>query len=140
MNRAYWQLLAEERVNDAKVLMDSQRWSAAYYLIGYAVECSLKSCVLAYVENNADVVFRDRKYSDKCWTHDIADLVELADLGPRRLADATANPILGGNWSLAQQWNENVRYQQKSEMDARGLYGAVNDNVNGVLPWIKTHW
>jgi hypothetical protein len=32
VNRAYWQKLAEERVQDAKLLLDGGQWAAAYYL------------------------------------------------------------------------------------------------------------
>lgn len=32
VKRADWQKLAEERVKDAKVLLDGGQWSAAYYL------------------------------------------------------------------------------------------------------------
>jgi len=39
--------MAEERLRDAKALLDGQRWEFAYYSAGYAVECALKSCVLA---------------------------------------------------------------------------------------------
>ena len=28
-----------------KVLLDAGRYPAAYYLVGYAVECGLKACV-----------------------------------------------------------------------------------------------
>lgn len=45
MNRTYLQALAKERVKDAKSLLGRKRWSAAYYLAGYAVEVGLKACV-----------------------------------------------------------------------------------------------
>ena len=49
MDRLQWQQLAERWLVDAKALLDAHRWSAAYYLAGYAVECGLKACVLARV-------------------------------------------------------------------------------------------
>ena len=51
-------------------LLSAGRWSRAYYLAGYAVECGLKACVLAYVERTC-VIFLDKKFSEKCWTHDV---------------------------------------------------------------------
>jgi hypothetical protein len=140
VDRAHWRKLAEERVVDAKLLLDGGQWAAAYYLAGYAIECGLKSCVLAYVEKNPDIVFRERKYIEKCWTHDIGILVDAGDLGAVRLADANANPAFGVNWGLVQRWSETARYQFASEAEARRLYEAVTHNVNGVLPWIRTHW
>jgi HEPN domain len=140
VNRADWQKLAEERVKDAKVLLDGGRWAAAYYLAGYAIECGLKSCVLAYVEKNADIIYREKDYSKHCWTHDIGTLVKASGLDAIRLAEAVANQAFGVNWTHAQKWSETTRYQFVPEPDARRLYEAVTDNVNGVLPWIRIHW
>jgi hypothetical protein len=140
VNRALWRQLAEVRARDAEILLNGGQWAGSYYLAGYAVECGLKSCVLAFVENNPDIVFRDRKYSDKCWTHDIGNLVELADLEGDRNADALANPALGVNWGLVQGWSEKARYELKPEPEARRFYEAVTHNANGVLPWIRIRW
>ena len=56
--RAAWQQLAEDRILDARAHLASgvERWSAAYYLIGYAVECGLKSCILSRVAANPEVM------------------------------------------------------------------------------------
>jgi len=45
MDRAQLQQLAELRVQDAEALLTVSRWDAAYYLLGYAIECALKACV-----------------------------------------------------------------------------------------------
>jgi HEPN domain-containing protein len=45
MNRTDLQNLAEERLGDAEVLLASNRYSGAYYIVGYAVECGLKACI-----------------------------------------------------------------------------------------------
>jgi hypothetical protein len=45
MNRTDLQELAEVRIKDAQTLLDTGRFAAAYYLIGYSVECALKSCI-----------------------------------------------------------------------------------------------
>ncbi len=45
MNRKQLQRLAKERLKDAKALLARKRWSAAYYLTGYVIECALKSCI-----------------------------------------------------------------------------------------------
>jgi HEPN domain-containing protein len=45
MNRTDLQILAEDRLKDAEVLLANGRFGAAYYLAGYAVECGLKACV-----------------------------------------------------------------------------------------------
>jgi HEPN domain-containing protein len=45
MNRTDLQNLAEERLGDGELLLASGRYGAAYYLVGYAVECGLKACI-----------------------------------------------------------------------------------------------
>jgi hypothetical protein len=126
-------------VRDAEALLASGCRSAAYYLVGYAVECGLKACVLAYVERTG-VIYTEKKFSEKCWTHDFQTLVKLADLETARGLAIAANRHLGLNWQRAKDWNEAARYERKSELDARELFNTVTDAANGVLPWIKTHW
>ncbi len=140
MTRTEWQRIAEERVLDAEALLDKQRWSAAYYLAGYAVECGLKACVEVYVERHADVVFREKEYSKQCWTHDIEKLVALAGLKGQRDADIAANAVLDDNWLIVKQWSEIARYESRTQLKAEDLYRAVTDSANGVLPWIRNHW
>ena len=65
----------------AAALLAAGRWSAAYYLAGYAVECALKACVLGHlIRTDAVVIFRDRKYSENCWKHDFEKLIQAAGL------------------------------------------------------------
>jgi hypothetical protein len=139
LNRTEARQFAEDWVLDAKVLLDAGRWHAAYYLVGYAVECGLKACVLGYVENTG-VIFQDRRYAEKCFTHDLETLLRAADLEAALGRDIQTNPILGDNWEIVKEWDVDIRYQGRSELDARKLYEAVTDNSNGVLPWIKTRW
>src|SRR6516164_5774838 len=75
VNRVQWQQLATRWLADAKTLLDDHRWSAAYYLAGYAVECGLKACVLARVEKTG-VIFDDPKYSEKIRTHKLPELLK----------------------------------------------------------------
>ena len=140
--RAEWQQLAEDRILDAHTLLNASapRWSAAYYLVGYAVECGLKSCVLVYLTAHPEVVFRDRKLSDDCWNHEIERLVKTADLHATREADSLANPALGVHWQIVIKWKESSRYEQKTRADAERLYEAVTDPTNGVMQWIRARW
>ena len=68
MNRTELQQLSDERIEDAKALLAVSRWPGAYYLEGYALECALKSCVLDYVGRRTEIIFEDKKFSEKCWT------------------------------------------------------------------------
>jgi HEPN domain-containing protein len=140
VTRLEWQQLAERWLVDAKRLLDNPHWSAAYYLAGYAVECGLKACVLARVAAAPGIIFDDKKFSEKCWTHSILDLVKLADLEASRAVDAAANPALGRNWLVVKDWDEKARYKTTSHQRAKKLYDAITDNTNGVMQWIKVRW
>ncbi len=50
MNRTVLQLLTEDRLKDAGVLLANGRYGAAYHLAGYAVECALKACFAKLTE------------------------------------------------------------------------------------------
>jgi hypothetical protein len=142
VNRAELQRLAGERILDAEALLRATRWSAAYYLVGYAVECALKSCVLHHVEKTG-MIFRERKYLKDlgdCWTHELDKLLKLANLEVDLGVAIGANPILGGYWGVVKDWKETSRYDQKAENEARRLHEAVTHDPDGVLKWLQTHW
>ncbi len=139
MNRVQAREFAEAWVADAKALLDAGRWHAAYYLAGYAVECGLKACILAHIDNTG-IIFQDKKFAERCFTHDIEALVKAADLETTRGIDIAATPELGLNWQVVKDWNVDIRYQARSEPEARRLYEAVTDSANGVLPWIRARW
>ncbi len=139
VNRTELKQLANDRIDDATILLQSQRWSAAYYLAGYAVECSLKSCVLAHVDQTG-VLFKDKKFSEKCWTHDLLALVRLADLETALYAHLQSSPTFAGFWGVVQDWSEIARYEQKTQAQATTLLEAVTNNPDGVFLWIQNYW
>jgi len=139
MNRADLQQLANDRVEDARILLLQNRWTAAYYLVGYAVETALKACILRFVEETG-IIFKDKKFAEKCWTHRIEDLVTQANLKPQLGLDIQANAALGGHWGVVEGWTEVSRYEQKTETEARNLYNAVTNVPDGAFRWIQQHW
>lgn len=139
MNRLELQQLAEDRILDAQALLAAQRWSGAFYLAGYAVECALKSCVLVRIANTG-IIFQNKKFVEQCWTHDLEVLVKAAELEEILGLAMAANSILLGHWNTVKDWNEMSRYQQKSQAEAERLFLAVADPTNGVLPWIRSRW
>src|SRR6267154_1899434 len=61
--------LAEDRILDAQVLLAGQRWSGAYYVAGYAVECGLKACIARLT---AEHDFPPKvKFVQDCYTHEL---------------------------------------------------------------------
>jgi len=139
MNRSELQQLADERIEDAKTLLAASRWSAAYYLAGYALECALKSCVLAYVERTG-IIFEDRKFAEKCWTHELETLVKQADLTTERGVAIAANDQLGTNWLIAKDWSEATHYRFSTQQQTEKLVHAIANPTDGVLEWLKNHW
>jgi hypothetical protein len=138
MNRASWQKLATERAKDARAMLAIKRWSAAYYLAGYAIECGLKSCVIAYLMRTDD--FPDRRFSERCWTHTLTQLVEVSGLEAALDADTAADPELWANWAVVSDWTEASRYVLTPRADAVAMVEAVTDPKHGVLRWIKLRW
>lgn len=137
MNRTDLQHLANERIAEAKILLDAGKWSGAYYLAGYAVECGLKACIAKLTKPDE---FPDKHFGTKCWVHDIEPLLEFAGLKTERNADAARNVNLDANWVTVRAWKETSRYELKTQTEAQALYDAITQDPDGVLPWIRLHW
>jgi HEPN domain-containing protein len=139
VNRQDLRQLAQDRLQDAAALLAVGRWPGAYYLVGYAVECGLKACIMAHVEATG-AIFQDKKFAERCWTHNLEVLVVQANLKPALDALAGANANFSGNWGTANDWEERSRYQQKTQAEAQALYDAISSNPDGVFQWIQNHW
>lgn len=141
MNRAEFQQLSDVRLREAEALLAAGLWDGAYYLAGYAVECGLKACILARLERDgAVVIFEDKKFSEKCWTHKLDDLLVLAGLEAARDVEASANPNFATYWRQVVKWKEDARYRRNSKPDAEDLYRAISDTQDGVLRWMRLQW
>jgi hypothetical protein len=139
-----WRDLAEERLADAGALLAAERWAGLYYVVGYAVECSLKACLVKFVEKNPHIVFRDNQFSKDCWTHNLNDLLKACELDSLREADAFdaqgAATAFGTNWQIVAQWNEHSRYRKMSKVNAVKLHKAITHPSEGVMSWVKKYW
>jgi HEPN domain-containing protein len=139
VNRTTLQRLSNERLEDARSLLAAHQWSGAYYLAGYAVECALKSCVLAHIERTG-AIFQDKKFAEKCWTHNLEDLVSLSGLKPDRDAAIAASPKVHAYWLTLRDWSEASRYDISTQTGAEDMFLAIEDNADGVLKWLKNYW
>lgn len=137
MNRAELQRLANERISDAKLLLAARHSSAAYYLAGYAVECALKACIAKLMKSEE---FPDRKFADKCWTHNLIQLLELAGIKEDFDAAKQADFDLADKWDTVKEWKEESRYARTARTEAEKLYEAIMDKKHGVLSWLKLRW
>ena len=139
MNRADLQQLSHERIEDARALIAAKQWSGAYYVAGYALECALKACILAYIDRTG-IIFEDKKYAQSCWTHNIEDLVKQADLTIERDKASRTKNTLGQHWLIAKDWSESSRYRMSSQLQAEKLFHALTDTTDGVLLWVQNYW
>ena len=137
MNRADLQFLAAERIRDAKTLLDGKRWSGAYYLAGYAVECALKACI---ARKTREFDFPDKLLANQSHTHDLERLLGLAGLRDVFEAEFGRDFMFAENWIDVTLWSEDSRYQPSGQAEAHAMLKAVGDPQNGILRCIKKHW
>jgi hypothetical protein len=73
-------------------------------------------------------------------THDLAELVKVAELRDALQAAATADPLFRKYWNDVREWSEQSRYDKHSEQSARALVEAIGDRSHGVMKWAKLCW
>lgn len=138
VKKAEFQQLAEQRLTEAKVLLDSQLWDGAYYLAGYAVELALKACIIRKLLTTD--AFPDKDFSEKCYTHDISVLLKKAGLEAEHNHKTSSSPDFEKNRGVTKDWTEKKRYHRIEKMEAEAIYLAISDPDHGVLSWIKSKW
>ena len=138
MNRNDLQSLAELRVADAEILLNARRFPAAYYLLGYAVECALKACIARQIKEHD---FPDRQLVLDSYTHNLEQLLRISGVKPQFGARVKVDKAFEVNWTTVRDWTEAARYDDNvPEVRARELLIAVMDATSGVLTWLKTLW
>jgi HEPN domain-containing protein len=138
MNRADLQQLAELRITEAKVLLDNGFYAGAYYLAGYAVECALKACIARLTQQDD---FPDRRTVNRSYSHNLTELVDVAQLKTELDRDRQASLAFDIYWNAVKIWSEEARYDiSMTETKANELYIAITDPMDGVLIWLKKYW
>jgi hypothetical protein len=82
----------------------------------------------------------DKSFADKCWTHNLPQLLILTDLKADFDAAVQADTELRENWDIVKGWTEASRYARKKKADAQDLYDAITDRKHGVFSWLKLRW
>ena len=106
MNKAELENLAAIRIKEADILLTADCYQGAYYLAGYALECTLKACIAKQVK---EFDFPDKKLANDSYTHKLADLVITAGLKQKLIEQEKQNEefkytgrlLLNGQRSLA---------------------------------------
>jgi HEPN domain-containing protein len=137
VNRKDLQLLAQTRLAKAKALLSVGCPDGAYYLAGYAVECALKACIAKGTERHD---FPEKKSVDAGYTHNLKDLIKVANLELARLEDTKADPTFRDNWEMVKEWSEQSRYRRQDSEMARAFIRAIGERKHGVFAWIKRRW
>lgn len=138
MNRLDLQHLADLRVRDAEVLLAGGQPDGAYYLLGYAVECALKSCIAKQMREHE---FPDRKLVNDSYVHDLPKLLNVSGIREQHQAEQNLNHTFKANWAVVKDWSEERRYQHSvTEEVARDFFAAVTNPTNGVLTWLTKYW
>ena len=76
MNRKDLQTLSDLRVKEARALFDQGLFDGAYYLLGYAMECALKSCIARQFRQYD---FPDKKLVLDSYTHELEKLLSVSE-------------------------------------------------------------
>ncbi len=133
--RADFQRVSTMRIEEAEILLQAGRWDGAYYVAGYSVECALKSCIIK--KSMATDAFPDKKFSEKCYQHDLTLLLRLADLDD----ELNKSVPVSTRWTTVNQWSEQSRYEfGRDEHAVRDFFNDINDPTEGVLQWIRSRW
>jgi hypothetical protein len=138
MNREDLQNLSRMRAREAKVLLDNAQYAGSYYLMGYALECAVKSAIAKKI---ARYEFPDKKLAQESYSHDLRSLMQTARIWEPFVLARNSSSTLELYWTVAKDWNETYRYALNvSETRARDLYGACTARTTGLLSWLKTYW
>ena len=120
------------------MLLGSNRYEGAYYLLGYAVECALKARIAQRFMRH-DIP--EKKLVNEVYSHSLESLIKLAELQPELDAEKRRNTVFAANWEVVKGWSEQVRYDtQIPEQLARDFFRACMERRNGVITWLKKYW
>lgn len=136
MNRQDLQNLALTRLEEVEVLLNNHKYSGAYYLSGYVIECALKACI---AKQTQEFDFPDKKTVMDSYTHDLEKLVKVAKLD-KELKSLLDDPNFSLRWSMIKDWSEESRSQTHSKKKALDIHLAITDPTHGVLQWLQQHY
>ncbi len=137
LNRGILQELARTRLEDARVLLENERFAGAYYVAGYAVECALKACIAKQVREHD---FPDKNVANKSWVHDLDTLIGAAGLRPDHEEKLKSDRTFARYWKMVAKWRAESRYDPEPQTSAKDFLRAIADPDHGVLPWLQEYW
>lgn len=140
---AQLKLISKARLKSAEVLMKAEDWDGATYMMGYVLECSLKSCVCKSLRLSKYP--ESRKTDSHFMTHNFDQLVVLSGMSDIFNISIVPTDIFQ-NWSdftkefpgdwPAMRYDIN-RQQLFNDIKTKKLYNCLTDKPNGILSVIK---
>lgn len=137
MNKIELESLAVIRIKEAQVLLNAGCFHGAYYLAGYAVECTLKACIAKRVR---EFDFPDKKLANDSYTHKLTDLLKVAGLNQYLSQKENTDSNFERNWATVKDWSEESRYNCFiSQREAEDLFEAITESQSGILSWLQNY-
>jgi HEPN domain-containing protein len=124
------------RAQEAGVLAKNGNEEGAFYLAGLAVECALKACIAKKMRRHDFPL--PAKDANRVYTHDLSELLKLAELEGDLDTAMRRSRGLTENWIIVQNWKVESRYES-SGLKGTDMVAAVN-SADGVLRWIQRRW
>ncbi len=128
--------LSDARLLEARTLLEARLWSGAYYLAGYSMELRLKAHISVRFKTG---VIPDRAELNKIYTHNLKELVSLANLREAHAEAQRSDSEFAARWSVAADWNEQSRYIIWDQAAATALLDAITAPQHGVMAWLARH-
>jgi hypothetical protein len=137
MNKVDLERLSSIRIKEAEALLNAGCYHGAYYLAGYALECTLKACIAKQVKA---FDFPDKKLANDSWVHDLNKLLGTAQLHQALKDKENQDREFRLNWAIAKFWSEESRYDCNIDaLKAQELFNAITDTSSGILPWLQNY-
>jgi hypothetical protein len=137
MNKTELENIAAIRIKEAEILLTADCYQGAYYLAGYALECTLKACIAKQVK---EFDFPNKQLANDCYTHNLTKLLITAGLKQELAVQERQDQEFKLNWAVVNKWSEESRYEYSIEKQkAHDFFNAITDNKSGILPWLKNY-
>jgi HEPN domain-containing protein len=137
MNKTELESIAAIRIKEAEILLTAGCYPGAYYLAGYALECTLKACIAKQVK---EFDFPSKQLANDSYTHDLTKLLTTAGLKQELSQYEKEDKEFKLNWAVVNKWSEESRYEYTIEKQkAHDFFNAITDNRSGILPWLKNY-
>jgi len=137
--RTLLQQLAKLRLEEAKLLAREGKFSGAYYVSGYAIECALKACIATQFRENE---IPDKGLVNDIYTHDLGKLLRLAGLEAELATARQRDPELDQRWLIVKNWDEKSRYSLWTAEQAAAIIDAIDGDggIGGLFQWLSIRW